>query len=115
MFEVAFHFNIRYLTIQNTAATFINIIIESCDSTRYQPKLYNYITTCYGIWTAHNWQKCKRVFLTCPCHEIYRYEAVDLKSCKYTLKITIYVNMWNLGQFREIWYFVNNWLIQVRI
>ena len=21
--------------------------------------------------TAHNWQKWKRVFLTCPCHEIY--------------------------------------------
>ena len=51
--------------------------------------------------TAHNWQKWKRVglFLTCPCHEIYRDEAVGRKSCKYTWKITIYVNMWNLGQF----------------
>ena len=46
-----------------------------------------------------NW---KRVFLACPCHEIYKDEAVGLKSCKYTWKITIYVNMWNLGQFREI-------------
>ena len=36
--------------------------------------------------TAHNWQKWKRVFLTCPCHEIYRDEAVGLKSCKYTWK-----------------------------
>ena len=34
--------------------------------------------------TAHNWQKWKRVFLTCPCHKIYRDEAVGLKSCKYT-------------------------------
>ena len=51
--------------------------------------------------TAHNWQKWKRVFLTCPCIEIYRDEAVGLKSCKYTWKITIYVNMWNLGQFLE--------------
>ena len=51
--------------------------------------------------TAHNWQKWKRVFLTCPCHEIYRDEAVGLKSCKYTWKIMIYVNVWNLGQFRE--------------
>ena len=50
---------------------------------------------------AHNRQKWKRVFLTCPCHEIQRDEAVGLKSCKYTWKITIYVNMWNLGQFRE--------------
>ena len=32
---------------------------------------------------AHNWQKWKRVFMTCPCHEIYREEAVGLKSCKY--------------------------------
>ena len=51
--------------------------------------------------TAHNWQKWKRVFLTCPCCEIYMDEAVGLKSYKYTWKITIYVNMWNLGQFRE--------------
>ena len=50
---------------------------------------------------AHKWQKCKRVFLTCPCHKIYRDEAVGLKSCKYTFKITIYVNMWDLGQFGE--------------
>ena len=51
--------------------------------------------------TAHNWQKWKWVFLKCPCHEIYRDEAVGLKSCKYTLKITICVYMWNFGQFRE--------------
>ena len=50
---------------------------------------------------AHNWQKWKRVFLTCPCHKIYRDEAVGLKSCKYTWKITIFVKMWNLGQYRE--------------
>ena len=51
--------------------------------------------------TAHNWQKWKRVFLTCPCHKIYRGEAVGLKSCKYTWKITIFVKMWNLGQYRK--------------
>ena len=50
--------------------------------------------------TAHNWQKWKRVFLTCPCHKIYRDEAVGLKSCKYTWKITIFVKMWNLRQYR---------------
>ena len=53
------------------------------------------------VLTAHNWQKWKRVFLTCPRHEVYRDEAVGLKSCKYTWKITIYVNMWNFGQFHE--------------
>ena len=51
--------------------------------------------------TGGNRQKWKRVFLTCPCHEIYRDEAVGLKSCKNTWKITIFVKMWNLGQYRE--------------
>ena len=56
---------------------------------------------CRNILTGGNWQKWKRVFLTCPCHEIYRDEAVGLKSCKNTWKITIFVKMWNLGQYRE--------------
>ena len=55
----------------------------------------------YRILTGGNWQKWKRVFLTCPCHEIYRDEEVGLKSCKNTWKITIFVKMWNLGQYRE--------------
>ena len=37
----------------------------------------------------------------CACHEIYREEAVGVKSYNYTLKITIFVNMWNLGQFLQ--------------
>ena len=53
------------------------------------------------LLTGGNWQKWKRVFLTCPCHEMYRDEAVGLKSCKSTWKITIFVKMWNLGQYRE--------------
>ena len=51
--------------------------------------------------TGGNWQKWKRVFLTSSCHEIYRDEAVGLKSCKNAWKITIFVKMWNLGQYRE--------------
>ena len=51
------------------------------------------------LLTANNWQKWKSTFLTCHCHEIYR-EAVGLKNSKYTLKIMIFVNMWNLEQFR---------------
>ena len=51
--------------------------------------------------TGGNWQKWKRVFLTCHCHKIYKDEAVGLKSCKNTWKITIFVKMWNLGQYRE--------------
>ena len=51
--------------------------------------------------TAHNWQKWNSTFLTYPYHKIYRVEAVGLKSSSYTLKITIFVKMWNLGQFCE--------------
>ena len=51
--------------------------------------------------TGGNLQKWKRVFLTCPCHEIYRDEAVGIKICKNTWKITIFVKMWNLGRYRE--------------
>ena len=46
---------------------------------------------------------------------MYRDEAVGLKSCKYTWKNTIFVKMWNLGQYRENLYFVNNCLIEARI
>ena len=51
--------------------------------------------------TAHNWQKWKRVYLTCPCHKIYRVEAAGLKMSNYTWTLMIFANMWNLGQFRE--------------
>ena len=56
-----------------------------------------------SMLSINGWQlaKMKRVFLTCPCHKMYRDEAVGLKSCKYTWKITIFVKMWNLGQYRE--------------
>ena len=47
--------------------------------------------------TAHNCQKWKRVFLTCPCHEIYRVEAVGLKSSNNALKIVIFAKKWNFG------------------
>ena len=56
---------------------------------------------CNSPLTAHNWQKWKRVFVTCPCHKIYRVKAVGLKSSNHTWKIMIFANMWNLGQFCE--------------
>ena len=59
------------------------------------------LVTNYYLLTTHNWQKSKRVFLTCPCLKMYRDEVVGLKSCKYTWKTTIFVKMWNLGQYRE--------------
>ena len=57
------------------------------------PRSHVIFLTGFVLLTAYNWQKWKRVFLTCPSNEIYRDEAVGLKSCNYSWKITIYVNM----------------------
>ena len=66
---------------------------------------------------AHNWQKWKRVFLTCLCHKIYRDEAVGLKICKYSWKNLIFVKMWNLGQYHENLIFCQlfNWSSNLKI
>ena len=42
-----------------------------------------------------------KVFLSCYRHEINMVEAVGLKHYNYTWQITIFVKMWNLGQFHE--------------
>ena len=65
--------------------------------------------------TGGNWQKWKRVFLTCPCHEIYRDEAVGLKSCKNTWKLRYLWKCEIWGNIVKIWYFVNNCLIKAWI
>ena len=64
---------------------------------------------------ADNWQKWKSIFLTSPCHKIYRVEAVGLESSSYTLKITILwiCEIW--GNFSKNWYFVNDCLVKVQI
>ena len=65
--------------------------------------------------TAHNWQKWKRVFLICPCHKIYRDEAVGLKSCKNTWKLRFLWKCEIWDNIMKIWYFVKNCLIGARI
>ena len=67
--------------------------------------------------TGGNWQKWKRVFLTCPCRKIYRDEAVGLKSCKYIILENLR-NLWKWeiwGNIAKIWYFASNFLIEARI
>ena len=78
-------------------------ITSACVKSIFFPTMINHCQwhQTWSVLTGGNWQKWKRVFLTCPCHEIYRAEAVGLKSCKNTWKITIFVKMWNLGQYRE--------------
>ena len=73
----------------------INVYLHRLSSTRHSTGIIKVFRL-----TGGNWQKWKRVFLTCHCHKIYRDEAVGLKSCKNTWKITIFVKMWNLGQYR---------------
>ena len=65
----------------------------------------------------NGWQlaKWKRVFLTCPCHEIYRDEAVGLKSCKILEKLRYLWKCEIWGNIVKIWYFVNNCLIKAWI
>ena len=81
--------------------------------------LNNYINTGCIVTennlTAHNWQKWKSTFLTCHYHEIYREEAVGLKSSNYTLKITILWICAIWGKFGKNWYFENNCFIKNRI
>ena len=48
--------------------------------------------------TVHHWQKWKRVSLTCPCHNIFRDEAVGLKVAKILEKLQF---LWKC----EIWVF----------
>ena len=48
--------------------------------------------------TAHNWQKYIPK-MSLPKNS--RVQAAGLKKSKYTFKITIFVSMWNLGQFQE--------------
>ena len=45
--------------------------------------------------------KIESRFFTCPCHKIYRVEALGLSLRNQLLKITIFVSMWNLGNFQK--------------
>ena len=65
--------------------------------------------------TGGNWQKWKSVFLTCPCHKIYRDEAVGLKVVKILEKLRYLWKCEIWGNIVKIWYFVNNCLIKARI
>ena len=49
-------------------------------------KAMHRVHTFFYCLTAHNWQKWKTVLLTCPCHDMYRDEAVDLKKMQIYLK-----------------------------
>ena len=53
----------------------------------------------YKSFNGSQLAKMKK-YIPCHCHEIDREEAVGLKSSNFTLKSMIFVNMWNLGQFR---------------
>ena len=64
---------------------------------------------------AHNWQKWKRVFLTCPCHKIYRDEAVVLKVANILEKLRFLWKCEIWGNIVKIWYFVNNCFIEAQI
>ena len=118
---VVAHFCPRFDIIHSFFCWYPTLSSSICTTWQYGTvcaRLFLHLITCSNHWnclrfateraerrwpcsTGGNWQKWKRVFLTCPCYEIYRDDAVVLKSFKYTWKITIFVEMWNLGQYRE--------------
>ena len=57
-------------------------------------KLFGLSKLEFKILMAHNWQKLKIVFFACPCHKIYRVEAVKSKNVQYcyTWKIIMFAN-----------------------
>ena len=85
LFSFLFFYFFPYeLTLSNSGTEYeVNLYSESVTDL-----IFNLLT--FNL-TGGNWQKWKRVFLTCPCHKIYRDEAVGLKSCKNTWKLTIFV------------------------
>ena len=62
------------------------------------------------VWlTAHNEQKWKRVFLTCPCHEIHRDGAVGLKknaNLLGKLRFLRICGIWG-NSFAHVWHIYN--------
>ena len=49
--------------------------------------------------TPHNWQNWKRVFFSCYCNEIYRVEAVGLKTSNFLKNYNLYeyVKFWAIS------------------
>ena len=58
-----------------------------------------------GLKNCQKWKQ-KILYMSLPC--IFRVKAVGLS---FPIIITSLVSMWNLGQFCEKWYFVNNRLM----
>ena len=67
----------------------------------YRYPEYRMLVCINVLLMANNLQKWKSRILTCPCHKIYRIEAVGLSFSNCTFKNPIFVNIWNLGKFRE--------------
>ena len=110
-------------------------VCQDMSKSQKQQKYYNYTrlpspkfillfvnSTMQKLWHFNGSQllaKMKKyIFLTCPCHKIYRVEAVGhgLESSKLNLRYTIFwvCEIW--GNFVKNWSFpINNCLIKVQI
>ena len=99
---------------QPTNVLFICLFPFSCANSYFSASVIlnkTFVTRTVISLTTHYWQNLKRVFLSCYCHGMYRVAAVGLKNDNYTLKITIFVNVWNLGRFLEKSIFCQYFLI----
>ena len=82
---------------------------RQCSTVQYSTVQYRRLSILQ--LTAHNWQRWKSKFLTCPYRKIYRVEAVGLKMFNILLKLQFLCGCEIWGNFVKIWYFVNKCLI----
>ena len=59
---------------------------------------------CIWIFNGSQLAKIKKSIHYMPLYKICRVGAVGPTISNNVLKITIFVNMWNLGHFVKIWY-----------
>ena len=58
-----------------------------------------------GSYQEFKGSQLSSTLYTCPCHKMYREEAFGLALSNYTFEITIFMSMYNLGQFCKSLYF----------
>ena len=91
----------------------VNVLSSFLCKTKSSNNAFEKVTVQCGLWQnasssesskAHNQQKWEKILITCPRHKLNRIEAVCLENFNCTSKISIIVNMRDLGQFLETIY-----------
>ena len=86
------------------------------DSKQYKGLTENVFDSPSGIALTAQVAKMKKSIpdISLPWN-LQEWSSWSKKLQRYLKNYGFFVKMWNLGQYREIWYFVNNCLIKTRI